>query len=262
MTTEAVATTSTATGGGGIVDAVRAVFPWRSVVLPWLASRLLSAGVIIGATSWPFDRGLRFGGFQIWDGVWYTAIARDGYGVLPVGDLQTRWPFFPLLPELMRGLDTVGLGDQASTVIVNQVALLLAFAGVYRIARRHASPRAATLAVWLCAVFPGSFVFSMIYPSAIFLAATVWAFVFVEDRLDVPAAACAVVAALVRPNGIFLVLALADRAVAGVAKDRARVHPRSARGGRVVHLPLGSDGRPARLLRREVGLARGLDRRT
>src|SRR5262245_56043291 len=129
MTTEAVATTPEATDGAG---GLRGLFPWRSVVLPWLASRLLSAGVIIGATSWPFDR-IRFGGFQIWDGVWYTAIARDGYGVLPVGDLQTRWPFFPLLPEVMSGLDTVGLGDQASTVIVNQLALLLAFAGVYRI---------------------------------------------------------------------------------------------------------------------------------
>jgi hypothetical protein len=209
MTTETVATTSTATSGGGSVHAVRAIFPWRSVVAPWLVSRLLSAGVIIGATSWPFDRGLRFSGFQIWDGIWYTLIARDGYGALPVGDLQTRWPFFPLLPELMSGLDTLGLGDQASTVIVNQLALLLAFAGVFRIARHHASPRAATLAVWLCAVFPASFVFSMIYPSAIFFAATVWAFVFVEDHLDIAAAACAVVAALVRPNGLLLVVALA-----------------------------------------------------
>lgn len=209
MTTETVAATSTATSGGGFVRAVRAIFPWRSVVVPWLVSRLLSAGVIIGAASWPFDRGLRFSGFQIWDGLWYTLIARDGYGALPVGDLQTRWPFFPLLPELMSGLDTLGLGDQASTVIVNQLALLLAFAGVFRIARRHASPRASTLTVWLCAVFPASFVFSMIYPSAIFLAATVWAFVFVEDRLDGPAALCAVVAALVRPNGLLLVVALA-----------------------------------------------------
>ena len=212
MTTDAVATarpsTSAAGTSGGVVDALRALFPWRSVVLPWLASRLLAAGVIVGATSWPFDRGLRFSGFQMWDGVWYTAIARDGYGPLPVGDLQTRWPFFPLLPEVMRGLDAIGLGDQASTVILNQVALLVAFAGVYRIARRHASQQASTLAVWLCAVFPGSFVFSMIYPSAMFLAATVWAFVFVEERVDLAAAGCAVVAALVRPNGIFLVLAL------------------------------------------------------
>lgn len=215
MTTDAVATgrepvghDRAGTGTRRFTVGLRALFPWRAVVLPWFASRLLAAGVIIGATSWPFDRGLRFGGFQLWDGAWYTAIARAGYGAPPSGDIRSKWPFFPLLPEMMSGLDAIGLGDQASTVIVNQLALLLAFAGVYRIARRHASPQASTLAVWLCAVFPGSFVFTMMYPSAIFLAATVWAFVFVEDGIDWAAAGCAVVAALVRPNGILLVVAL------------------------------------------------------
>jgi len=191
-----------------IATSLRTLFPWRAVVVPWLVSRAVCAGVIIGARSWPFVDGLRFRGFQIWDGVWYTAIARDGYGALPGGGLQTRWPFFPLLPGVMSGFDEVGIGNQSATVIVNQLVLLLAFAGVYRIARRHASPRAAGLAVWALAVFPGSFVFSMIYPSAIFLAATVWAFVFIEDRLDLAAAAAAAVAALSRPNGILLVLAL------------------------------------------------------
>jgi hypothetical protein len=89
------------------------LFPWRAVVLPWLVSRLLCAAVIVAATSWPFDR-IEFRGFQIWDGVWYTAIARDGYGVLPVDGLQTRWPFFPLLPGIMRGFGELGLGDQAA----------------------------------------------------------------------------------------------------------------------------------------------------
>ncbi|MEX2253876.1 MAG: glycosyltransferase family 39 protein [Acidimicrobiia bacterium] len=182
--------------------------PWRAVVVPWLVSRLVCAGVILGAASWPFDAGLEFRGFQIWDGAFYTSIARGGYGALPMGDLQTRFPFFPLMPGLMRGLREIGLGDQASIVILNQLVLLLAFAGVFTIARRHASPRAAALAVWALAVFPGSFVFTMIYPSSIFLAATVWAFVFVEDRKDWAAAAMVVVASLARPNGILLVVAL------------------------------------------------------
>jgi hypothetical protein len=185
------------------------LFPWRAVVLPWLVSRLLCAAVIVAATSWPFDGGLKFRGFQMWDGVWYTAIARDGYGVLPIGDLQTRWPFFPLLPGIMRGFGEIGLGDQAVTVILNELVLLVAFAGVYRIATRHASAEASVLAVWALALFPASFLFSMIYPSAIFLAATVWAFVLVEDRHDVAAAAVVAVAAIARPNGILLVLAIA-----------------------------------------------------
>jgi hypothetical protein len=188
--------------------ALRTLFPWRAVVAPWLVSRLLCAAVILIARSWPFDH-LRFRGFQIWDGVWYTAIARDGYGALPVGDLQTRWPFFPLTPGVMRGLAELGLGDQGSTILLNQVVLLVAFAGVYRIAQRHVSPRASVLSVWAIALFPASFVFTMLYPSAIFLAATVWAFVFVEDHQDIAAAALAAVAALARPNGILIVVALA-----------------------------------------------------
>ena len=188
---------------------LRTLFPWRAVVLPWLASRALCAAVIVAATSWPFGDGLRFRGFQIWDGVWYTAIARQGYGALPTGDLQTRWPFFPLLPGIMRAFDEIGIGDQAATVLVNQLVLLVAFAGVYRIARRHASAEGSVLAVWALAVFPGSFMFSLIYPSSIFLAATVWAFVLIEDRHDVAAAVVVVLATMARPNGILVVVALA-----------------------------------------------------
>ncbi|HEY8215826.1 MAG TPA: glycosyltransferase family 39 protein [Acidimicrobiia bacterium] len=195
--------------GARTVSGLQALFPWRPVVLPWLVSRALCAGVIMCATSWPFGDGLRFWGFQRWDGVWYTAIARDGYGALPVGDLQTRWPFFPLLPGLMHGFGEIGIGDQAATVILNELVLLLAFAGVYRIARRHASTEASVLAVWALALFPASFLFSMIYPSSIFLAASVWAFVLVEDRRDIGAAAVVAGATMVRPNGILLVLAIA-----------------------------------------------------
>ena len=50
----------------------------------------------------------------------------------------------------------------------------------------------AALSVWALALFPASFVFSMTYPSAIFLAASVWAFVLVEDRHDLAAGFVAV----------------------------------------------------------------------
>ena len=115
MATPTVSTGGDATATGSsvanrVASAVGTLFPWRAVVAPWLVSRLLCAAIIVGARSWPFDAGLRFRGFQIWDGVWYTAIARDGYGALPVGNLQTRWPFFPLVPGIMRGLARSGPG--------------------------------------------------------------------------------------------------------------------------------------------------------
>jgi hypothetical protein len=48
----------------------------------------------------------------------------------------------------------------------------------------------------------------MVYPSSIFLAITVWAFIFVDDRQDLAAAVLTTGAALVRPNGIVLAVAL------------------------------------------------------
>ena len=214
-------------------------------------SRLVCAGVIVAASSWPFDGGLKFRGFQMWDGVWYTAIARDGYGVLPVGGLQTRWPFFPLLPGIMRGFGEIGLGDQAVTVILNELVLLVAFAGVYRIATRHASAEASVLAVWALALFPASFLFSMIYPSAIFLAATVWAFVLVEDRHDVAAAAVVAVAAIASAQRD--PARARDRGRAPLVEaDRARLRTGRRGGGGMVRMALGPHRRPDRLLEREV----------
>src|SRR5204863_7151774 len=140
-------------------------------------------------------------GFIQLDGVWYTSIARAGYGILPIGDVQTRWPFFPLLPGLLRGFHELGLPDRAVVVLLDQALLLLAFAGVYRLASRRGSQRAAGLAVWAIALFPASFVFSMLYPSAIFLTATVWAFVLAEEHHDIAAGALAAVATMSRPNG-------------------------------------------------------------
>jgi hypothetical protein len=184
-----------------------AVLPWREVVVPWLVSRLYSCTLIVAAASIG-NGGLRATGFDKWDGLWYLQIARLGYGPKPMAGLQTPWPFFPLLPGIIRGFSEVGLPDRGAVLVLNEVAFLLALAGVWRIARRYVDVDSARLAVWSLALFPGAFVFSMVYPSSIFLAATVWAFVLVEERHDVLASALVVVTALIRPNGIVLAIAL------------------------------------------------------
>lgn len=184
-------------------------FPWREVLVPWLVSRVLAAAAITGAASWPFSSGLDTGGFRLWDGSWYTAIANFGYGEPPVGGEETRWPFFPLVSGIMRAFSDVGIDGQVATILVGQLAVLVAFAGIHRLASRRSTPSATRLAVWTCALFPASFVLTMLYPSALFLAATVWAFVFVDEHVDLAAGACAAVATLARPNGALIVLALA-----------------------------------------------------
>ena len=183
------------------------VFPWRAVVLPWLVSRIIADGLILGMAL-RASRTPLYAGFAKWDGGWYLEIARHGFGSAPAGGAESPWPFFPGLPILMRAVGWLGVPEAAAGVLVNHAAFLLAVAGLYRLARRHASPTASSLAVWAVALFPGSFIFSMVYPSAIFFAASVWAFVLVEDRHDLAAGVVTIAAVMVRPNGFVVALAL------------------------------------------------------
>ena len=181
------------------------MLPWSGVVAPWLFSRVVSMVVLLAAVNDP-ARGSRFEQVATrWDGAFYLDIARNGYG--PVDIPFPKWPFFPLLPGLIRAFDEVA-NDKVAIFVFNQLLFLVALAGVYRLASRHGGPTVGALSVWALALFPASFVFSMTYPSAIFLAASVWAFVLVEDRHDLAAGLVAVGAALVRPNGLVLAVAL------------------------------------------------------
>jgi hypothetical protein len=105
-----------------------------------------------------------------WDGAHYLAIARDGYGALDAP--WVHWPFAPGLPLLISALAVVGRADVLAFA-ANQVLLLVALVGLHQLALRRAAPHAAALAVWALAFFPCSFVFSMTYPSALYLAASV-----------------------------------------------------------------------------------------
>jgi len=183
------------------------LLPWREVVLPWLVSRLYSVALIVVMASIG-NGGIRGTGFARWDGQWYLAIARVGYGVEPVEGLQTRWPFFPGFPAVIRAIREIGLPDRGTVLVLNHLVFLIALAGVWRIARRYTSPGPARIAVWSLALFPGAFIFSMVYPSAIWLALSVWAFILVDERRDLAAAVLVTAAALVRPNGIVLAIAL------------------------------------------------------
>jgi Dolichyl-phosphate-mannose-protein mannosyltransferase len=183
----------------------RTVLPWSGVIAPWLFSRVVSVAVLLVAVNDP-ARGSRFTQLATrWDGAFYLDIARNGYG--PVDIPFPKWPFFPAFPGLIRTLSEVA-DPKIAIFVLDQVVFLVALAGVYRIASRHGGPTVASLSVWALAVFPASFVFSMTYPSTIFLAASVWGFVLVEDHHDLAAGVLAAGVALVRPNGLVVALAL------------------------------------------------------
>ena len=175
---------------------------------PFVVSRLLSGGLIVVMTA-VAGHHLARQGFARWDGRWYLAIARHGYpSALPHGR-QSVWAFFPLFPTAIRLVATLGVPLQVAGILVTHGAFFIALVGLQRLLAPRFSTPATTWAVWLVALFPSAFVFSMLYPSAIFLAASVWAFVFLDEGHDGVAAAFAVVATLARPNGVVLAIALA-----------------------------------------------------
>lgn len=178
-----------------------------AVVVAWAVSRVLCALIVVAASIIDGNPDpVTTHGFVNWDSEWYVRIAREGYGAAANG--FTSYPFFPLLPALLRGAHEIGLSERLTGVVLSHLAFLVALFGVHRIARRRTSERAALLAVWTLALFPSSLVFSTPYPSSLFLAGSVWAFLLVEDGHDVPAAALVAGLALLRPNGIVVGVAL------------------------------------------------------
>jgi len=199
-----------------------------------MVSRLVSATLIV-ATAPAGRAAAGTGAFSRWDGVWYLLIARSGYGQPPLGAVENRWPFFPVLPGVVHVLRTLGIPGRGGVITVNHLAFLLALAGVWRLARRHTSDDASRLAVWALALFPTAFVFSMVYPSAIFLATSVWAFVLVAEHHDAMAGMLAATAALTRPNGVVVAIAL----TIGVGAAASRPWWRVARVGGPAFVALG-----------------------
>jgi hypothetical protein len=186
----------------------RELAAWQVVVTPFLASRLFS-DLLVAGMALLRGRNVLPLGFASWDGRWYSWIAAHGYTALPhAHHHQTPWPFFPLLPIAMRSISWLGVSIPVAGIALNHVAFFVALIGIYRIAVRHTSSRGARIAVWVAAVGPFAFVFSMIYPSAIFLAASVWAFLLVEEGNDLAAGLAAAAATLARPDGAVVVIVL------------------------------------------------------
>jgi GT2 family glycosyltransferase len=240
---------------------------WRDVLAPFFVSRALSDALLVAA-SMMSTRGSVFNGFRRWDGAWYSAIALHGYVVPPhVHHHQTPWPFFPLFPVVLRLAADTGAPVALAGVVANHVAFLVALVAIHRLALRRTTRTGANLAVWLTALGPVSFVFSMLYPSAVFLAASAWAFVFVDERRDLAAGIAAALAALSRPNGIVVVVALVVTVGFAARRVVRVVWPVAAALGAWVWFNAARTGDPVRFLDakrawHEVTLVGFLDRPT
>jgi hypothetical protein len=109
---------------------------------------------------------------NLWDSKWFIRAAEYGWpSHLPHTNGHVAGntiAFFPLFPLLIRWLSHLtGLSLLASGIIVTSVTGLTAMIGVWMLVRHYAGQAAADRATLLVALFPGSFVLSMVYSEGV-----------------------------------------------------------------------------------------------
>jgi hypothetical protein len=196
----------------------------REALLPFVVARVVVLGAL-GLAHFVVDRTKPANGATLlrvhqgllgWDAGWYESIARVGYRPLGLQSLR----FFPLVPLVTHGLAWIpGLGDGPALVLLANAAALAATALLYLLARRELGEAArARRTIWILSLLPASFVLVMGYAESVLLLLAVGCFLALrpaplDDRAGARphfalAAGLLFLAALTRPIGVLLVLAV------------------------------------------------------
>lgn len=211
------------------ISARREILGW------WVGSRAI---VVTGALALHWLRTPRgyfdarlfhhaFGPLESWDGIWYRHIAAHGYLLVP--GHQSDPAFFPFYPLLLKFVAMIGISTGAGGLVVSNflfLAALVAFDALGTELFPAAHARRATL---LLAVFPTSYVCSMVYPESLVLLAFALVGIFALRGKWLACTAAAAVAAFARPEGILVALPIA----ACVIARRRRLEEPRERGGAI-----------------------------
>ncbi|HEY1467381.1 MAG TPA: hypothetical protein VGF11_10005 [Acidimicrobiales bacterium] len=132
----------------------------------YLASRVVTYAALGIATA--ISHKSLWGEIDMWDSRWFIRAASHGWpSHLPMyhGHIAANTTaFFPLFPLSFRWLATItGTSLLTAGAIVSGVTGMTAMIAVWALVRHYAGSRGADRATLLLAVFPGAFVFSMVY---------------------------------------------------------------------------------------------------
>jgi len=185
---------------------------------------LVWAAVWIGNTQLPHDArypartgiagGTFFEGWQRWDAYWYRAIVRDGYVYYPGDHVQSSVAFWPSYPVVVRALSWAFPSIFITGSIVTLASGATLAVCFRRWAERFLAPAAAVTALLVLLVYPyGWYQYGAVYADALFLAATVGAFLLLERDRVVWAGLLGAVASAGRPSGMVVAVALLFRLV-------------------------------------------------
>lgn len=198
----------------------------REIVAWWAASRVVvvGSGLVLHWTGAPrgyFNARIfrhALGPLESWDGMWYRRIAAHGYLFVP--GHQSDPAFFPLYPLVLKFLDAIGIPTGAGGVIVSNLVFLPALLAFCSLGEELFSANLARRATVLLAVFPTSYVCSMVYPESLVLLAFALSGTFALRGRWLACATAAGIAALARPEGVMLVLPIAASVIARRRKLR------------------------------------------
>jgi hypothetical protein len=203
----------------------------RPIFIWWAGARALVLGTafVIHAVGRPHGYyshavlAKPFAALAVWDGIWYRRVAVHGYLFVPGHQSDTA--FFPLYPVLLRIVHLTGLPLDAAGLLLSNLLLLAALLVLYELGLALLPAADARRAVIFAAVFPTSYVFSMIYPESLVLGCMALAILLAVRGRWLGCSLVAAAAALARPEGALLVLPLA-----AIAFDRWRTLSPDARG--------------------------------
>src|SRR5580765_916971 len=203
----------------------------RNVIVPFLATRL--ALFAIGLTTiyyilplinpnqpihsnlqtLPFSQIL----YKMWtrfDSGFFISIAGSGYSLAPNAlTSMSNWAFFPLYPLAIRLLMLpIGItGNHAviSGIAISNASSLIACIYLYKLTTKEFNSVVAQRAVLYMLIYPMSFYLSSVYSEGLFMALSIGCVYHARQRHWLLSGILGGLAALARPQGAFLALAVA-----------------------------------------------------
>ncbi|HCT77726.1 MAG TPA: hypothetical protein DGT23_14275 [Micromonosporaceae bacterium] len=170
--------------------------------------QLLLVGWLVPADESIVDRLL------IWDGGWFINVATDGY---PDGysydedgvRVGNGFAFFPLFPLLVRGVAAIGIPAATASLLVAGLAGIAAGVLIYLLGTALWSRRVGLVLTVLVCAQPMAVVLVMGYTEPLFLALVAGTLLAAHQRIWWLAGLLGVAAALTRPTGMAVGVALA-----------------------------------------------------
>jgi hypothetical protein len=190
--------------------------PAAPLVLFALASRaLLVLVAVVAGSSFPqhiaepegWNAGFSFTHwFARWDSGHYTSIAQNGYD----GESDISWAFDPGYPLTIAAFRLLFpfVGAIGPGFLISNACLLVSVVLLFELTRRLFDERTARQAAILLAVAPGTVYLSAVYADALFLALVLGFFLALNGERWALASALGGLAAITRPPGLVLLLAL------------------------------------------------------